>query len=259
LLLGAILAPGARTVTTALRVMGLSCERHFTNDHRVLNRATWSARQGSRILLGLLVTLLIPPGATIVLGADDTRERRTGRKIKAKGCYRDAVRSTQKHIIRCCGLKWVSMMLLVPVPWSRRVWALPFLTALCWPTDQGQRRRQTTSLAWVRHMMPPVRRWLPGRRLVLVVAGGFAAVSRALACAQPRVARVSRLRWAAALYHPPGPQPPGKRGRKPLKGTRQRSWQGWAARSDTPWETVEVDWYRGERKQLWIFSRTALW
>jgi hypothetical protein len=50
LLLGAILTPGARTVTAALRVMGLATERHFTNYHRVLNRATWSARQGSRIL-----------------------------------------------------------------------------------------------------------------------------------------------------------------------------------------------------------------
>src|SRR5919199_6557604 len=108
LLLGAMLAPGARTVTAALRVMGLSGERHFTNYHRVLNRATWSARQGSRFLLGVLITLLLPPGATIVLGADDTVERRSGRQIKAKGCYRDAVRSTKKHVIRCCGLQWVS-------------------------------------------------------------------------------------------------------------------------------------------------------
>ena len=72
LLLGAILAPGARTVTAAIRVMGLAMERGFTNYHRVLNRATWSARQGSRILLELLITLLVPAGATIVLGADDT-------------------------------------------------------------------------------------------------------------------------------------------------------------------------------------------
>ncbi len=126
LLVGAMLAPGARTVTAALRVMGLALERRFTNDHRVLNRATWSARHGSRILLGLLLTVLVPPGATIVLGADDTIERRSGRKIAAKGCYRDAVRSTKKHVIRCFGLKWVSMMLLVPVPWSRRVWRCPF-------------------------------------------------------------------------------------------------------------------------------------
>src|ERR671931_2776071 len=133
LLLGAILAPGARTVTAALRVMGVATERRFTNYHRVLNRATWSARQGSRILLGVLITLLVPPGATIVFGADDTVERRSGRKITAQGCYRDAVRSTKKHIIRCFGLKWVSMMLLVPVPWAQRVWAMPFLTALCRP------------------------------------------------------------------------------------------------------------------------------
>src|SRR6266511_2912266 len=101
LLLGAMLAPGARTVTAALRVMGLSGERHFTHDHRVLNRATWSARQAGRILLGRLVTRLVPPGAPIVLGADDTAERRSGRQITAKGCYRDAVRSTKEHVIRC--------------------------------------------------------------------------------------------------------------------------------------------------------------
>jgi hypothetical protein len=259
LLLGAILAPGARTVTAALRVMGLAAERHFTNYHRVLNRATWSARYGSRILLGLLITLLVPPGATIVLGADDTVERRSRRKITAKGCYRDAVRSSKKHVIRCFGLKWVSMMLLVPVPWSQRVWALPFLTALCWPAEQAIRHRHKTSVDWVRQMMKQARRWLPGRRLVLVVDGGFAAVSLALACVKSKVVMVSRLRWDAALYHPPGPQPPGKRGPKPTEGKRQRSLQGWAERTDTPWETVEVEWYQGERKTLWVFSRTALW
>src|SRR5215510_7103184 len=259
LLLGALLAPGARTVTAALRIMGLALERRFTNYHRVLNRATWSARQGSRILLGLLLTLLVPPGATIVLGADDTVERRAGRKIRAKGCYRDAVRSTKKQVIRCFGLKWVSMMLLVPVPWSRRVWALPFLTALCWPASKSGQRRHKTSIDWVRQMMKQVRRWLLGRRLVLVVDGGFAAVSLALACVKHQVTMVSRLRWDAALYHPSGPQPKGKRGPKPLKGKRQRRLQDWAERSDTPWETVEVDWYGGQRKQLWVFSRPALW
>jgi hypothetical protein len=150
-------------------------------------------------------------------------------------------------------------MLLVPVPWSRRVWALPFLTALCWPAEQAIRRRHKTSIDWVRQMMKQARRWLPGRRLVLVVDGGFAAVSLALACVKSKVVMVSRLRWDAALYHPPGPQPSSKRGPKPTKGKRQRSLQGWAERTDTPWETVEVAWYKGERKTLWVFSRTALW
>jgi hypothetical protein len=107
-------------------------------------------------------------------------------------------------------------------------------------------------------MMPQVRRWLPGRPLVLVVAGGFAAVSLALACMKSQVTMVSRLRWDAALYHGPVPHPPGKRGPKPLKGKRQRRLQAWAERADTPGETVAVDWYGGRRKPLWVFSHTAL-
>jgi hypothetical protein len=132
LLLGAILSPGSHTVSGALRVMGLAMERHFTNYHPVLNWAIWSARHGSRILLGLLSTFLVPPGVAPVIGADDTVERQSGRKIRTKGCYRDAMSSTKQHAIRCFGLKWVLMMLLFLVPWSRRGWALPFLTALRW-------------------------------------------------------------------------------------------------------------------------------
>jgi hypothetical protein len=259
LVVGAILAPGKRTVSSCLRVMGLAWERHFTNYHRVLNRARWAALQASKILLGLIVTVLVPPGAVIVLGADDTVERRTGRRIKAKGCYRDAVRSSKKYVVRCFGLKWVAMMLLVPVPWAKRVWALPFLTVLCWPPQSPHRRRHKTSVDWVRQMTKQVRRWLPERLLVLVVDGGFAAVALALACKDSQVVMVARLRLDAALYHPPAPQPHGKRGRKPAKGKRQRSLAVWAARSDTPWERVVVDWYGGQCKALWAFSRTALW
>lgn len=259
LVLGALLSPNQRTVTAALRVMGLAQERRFTNYHRVLNRARWSALQTSKILLGLIVVLLVPLGAPMVLGADDTVERRSGRKIKAKGCYRDAVRSTKKHIVRCFGLKWVSMMVLVAVPWAGRVWALPFLTVLCWPQGKRQKRKHKTSIDWVRQMIKQVRRWLPLRKLVLVVDGGFAAVSLALACVSLEVVMVSRLRLDAALYHPPAPQPQGKRGPKPRKGKRQRSLKTWAACSDTPWQEIETQWYGGKGKKLLTFSRTALW
>jgi hypothetical protein len=166
LVLGAILAPGKRTVSRCLRVMGVAWEGHFTNYHRVLTRAQWSAVQASRILLGLLVRVMVPPGATIVLGADDTIERRSGRQIKAKGCYRDAVRSSRKHVGKCFGLKWVAMMLLVPVPWATRVWALPFLTGLCWPPKSRHQHRHKPRVDWVRQMVKQTRRWLPGRLLV---------------------------------------------------------------------------------------------
>jgi hypothetical protein len=108
-------------------------------------------------------------------------------------------------------------------------------------------------------MRRPARRWLPGRSLVLVVDGGFAAVSLALACVKRQGTLVSRLRWDAVLSHPPGPQPQGKRGPTPPKGQRQRSLQAWAERSDTRGETVTIDWYRGPRKTLWVFSHPGLW
>jgi hypothetical protein len=258
LAVGALLATGDRTVCAVLRVMGLSQERHFTNYHRVLNRDAWSCLAAGQVLLGLIVATL-PRGWPIVLAADDTIERRKGRRIKAKGCYRDPVRSSRKHLVTCFGLKWVALMVLVPVPWSQRVWALPVLTALSWPEGSGPRPTHKTAIDWTRQMVLQVRRWLPERELILVTDGGFAAVELAHACQRHRIVMICRLRLDAALYHPPGPQPPGKRGPKPKKGPRQRRLAEWANRSDTPWEDVDVDWYGGHRKLMRVFTRTGLW
>jgi hypothetical protein len=122
LLAGAILAPGRRTVSSALRAMGLDRYKHFHRYHRVLSRASWSSRQASRILLGLLVGAFVPEGP-LVFGIDETLERRWGKKISAKGVYRDPVRSSYENFVKASGLRWVCMMLLVPVPWTTRVWA----------------------------------------------------------------------------------------------------------------------------------------
>jgi hypothetical protein len=108
-------------------------------------------------------------------------------------------------------------------------------------------------------MVAQVRRRLPDRELILVTDGGFAAVELARACQRHRVAMICRLRFDAALYHPPGPQPPGKRGPKPKKGPRQRRLTEWASRSDTPWDQVEVPWYGGRCKLIQVLSRTGLW
>jgi DDE superfamily endonuclease len=258
LAVGAILATGPRTVCSVLRIMGLGQERHFTNYHRVLNRDAWSCLAAGQVLLGLILAL-IPRDWPIVLAADDTIERRGGRRIKARGCYRDAVRSSRGHLVRCFGLKWIVLTVLVPVPWSQRVWALPLLTTLGWPEDAGRRTGHKTSLDWTRQMIVQVRRWLPERELLLVLDGGFAAVKLAHDCQRHQVAMVCRLRLDAALYDPPGPQPSSKRGPKPKKGQRQRRLTEWACDSKTPWEQIEVDWYGGERQVMQVFSGTGLW
>jgi DDE superfamily endonuclease len=100
MLAGAILAPGKRTVTAALRVMGLSDDIHFQNCHRLVNRAVWSSRQLSRILLQLLLDAFVPPDAPIVMGVDETIEQRWGAKIAARGIYRDAMRSARNSLSR---------------------------------------------------------------------------------------------------------------------------------------------------------------
>ena len=210
LLTGAILAPGQRTVTSILRITGLSRERRFVNYHRVLSRAAWCPRAASRILLGLLVAAFVPSGP-VVLGIDDTIERRRGKRIAAKGIYRDPVRSSHGHFVKASGLRWLSLMLLAPIPWAGRIWALPFLTALA-PSERycrtrGRRHKKLTD--WGRQLVLQARRWLPGRELVVVADSGFAALEFLAAVSRRGVACIMRLRLDAALYDPPPPRLPG--------------------------------------------------
>jgi DDE superfamily endonuclease len=129
LVVGAILAPGKRTVTSVLRVMGGSPDLSFQNYHRVMHRAQWSTLHGGHIVLRLLLRAFVPTGP-VVIGVDETIERRRGEKIAAKGIYRDPVRSSHTHVVKASGLRWVCLMLLAPIPWTRRIWALPCLTVL---------------------------------------------------------------------------------------------------------------------------------
>src|SRR5947209_6458214 len=148
--------------------MGLSRCTHFARYHRVLNRAKWSGLAVSRVLLGLLVAMFASSGP-VVLGLDETIERRWGPKIAAKGLYRDAVRSSKDYFVKVSGLRWVCLMLLVPIPWAGGVWALPFLTALA-PSERHDRergRRHKALTDWARQLLLLVRRWLPERPLVV--------------------------------------------------------------------------------------------
>jgi DDE superfamily endonuclease len=263
LVAGAVLAPGKRTVTAALRVMGLAQARRFERYHRVLNRAAWSGLAASRVLLGLLVAAFVPSGP-LVIGVDETLERRRGAKITAKGIYRDAVRSSHEHFVRASGLRWVCLMLLVPVPWAGRVWALPFLTALA-PSERyarQRRRRHKTLTDWARQLLRAVRRWWPDRPLVAVADSTYAALEFLAACrswARP-VTVVTRLRLDAALYEPAPPRQPRQIGRPRLKGKRLRTLAAVAADPGTPWASVTVaHWYGVGPRAIEVVSATAVW
>jgi hypothetical protein len=263
LLIGAILSPAKRTVTSALRIMGLSDEKHFINYHRVLSRATWSSFALSRVLLGLLINLLLSANAPLVVIVDDTLERRYGDKIKAISVFRDAARSTQRHKVMSLGLRWICMTLLVPLPWTKRLWALPFLTVLA-PSERTHAKlgkRHKTCVDWARQMVSQVRRWCPTRALILLTDGTYTALKLAWRCRtlRPAVTQVTRLRLDAALYDPPPPPRPHRRGRKPRKGARQPSLKQRAADPQAAWTRRKISWYGGGRRTVRFLSDTALW
>jgi hypothetical protein len=261
LLIGAILAPGRRTVTGLLRITGLGRERRFTNYHRVLNRAAWSPRAASRLLLGLLVDAFAPTGP-VVLGVDDTIERRRGKRISARGIYRDPVRSSRGHFVKASGLRWLSLMLLAPIPWAGRVWALPFLTVLApserYCRERGRRHKKLTD--WARQMALQARRWLPGREVVLVGDSSFAALDLLAALARRDLTCITRLRLDAALYEPAPPRKPGTVGRPRTKGARLPNLSDVLADERTRWVRVTVPgWYGQGERIVEVCSATAVW
>jgi hypothetical protein len=263
LLVGAILCPGPRTVAAALRVMGLSDAAQFQNYHRVLNRARWSSRVMSRTLLHLLVAVFVPADAPVVVGLDDTIERRRGAKIAAKGIYRDPVRSSKGHFVKASGLRWLSMQLLAPIPWAGRVWGLPFLTVLApsarYHQERGQRHKKLTD--WGHQMIRQLRRWLPDRRLVVVADSSYAVLellADAAGLAQP-VTMITRLRLDAALYDPAPPRAPGARGRPRRKGARQATLVQRLLDPQTRWDRLTLPWYGGGMATREVATGTAVW
>ena len=174
LAMGAILSPGKRTVSSALNILGIGQHGDFAVYHHVLNRARWSPLQLSRALSLLVAGRLGSSTEPLVFGIDETVERRWGRKIAAKGRYRDPVRSKDDQVVMTPGLQWVSLMLLTRIGWAGRHWALPFLTALV-PSaryDRRKGRRHKTVTDYAQQMLVCLRRWLPDRDLVVVADGG---------------------------------------------------------------------------------------
>jgi hypothetical protein len=258
LMIGAVLAPGRRTVSAALRIMGLGNAPHFQNYHRVLNRAVWSSRQAAGLLLRVLTSTFAAAGP-LVVGLDETLERRRGPQIKARGVYRDAVRSSRSQVVKASGLRWMCMMLLVPIPW-----ALPFFSVLApserYHTERGIPHR--TLAEWAGLMVCQLREWVPDRIIVLVADSSYAVLNFLHSCgtlARP-VLVVTRLRLDACLYAPAPERKPGAKGRPRKVGPRLPTLQKVLDSRARHWQRLRVpQWYDGKPREVDIVSGTALW
>lgn len=261
LLIGTILSTGKRTVTAALRVMGLQDDPKFAQYHHVLNRAAWKPLDLALVLLKLLVRTFYEPDEPLVFGIDETIERRWGHKIAARGIYRDPVRSSKSHFVKTSGLRWISLMLLTPIAWAERIWALPVMTVLA-PSEryyETRGRKPKTLTKRAMQMIKQLRRWLPDRQLVIVGDSSYAALDLLATCqalSEP-VTFVTRLRMDAALYEPAPPYAGMGRPRK--KGARLPTPEVYLNDPDTQWTTVEVEWYDGQIRAMELASDTAIW
>ena len=242
--------------------MGRSAVPDFQTYHRVLHRAVWSPLTASRLLLRLFVAVCMPHGV-LVFGLDDTIERRRGEQITAKGIYRDPVRSSHAHFVKVSGLRWLACMMLTPLAWADRIWALPFLTVL-WPSERfyaqrGRHHHTLTDRAW--QMIRLVVRWLPRREVVFVADSSFAALELLDKVATlPSARMMTRLRLDAALYDPPPPRQPKTMGRPRLKGKRRPTLEAVLADKRTQWTTLRVaQWYGKGPREVEVATDTAVW
>jgi hypothetical protein len=244
--------------------MGLDQHKRFHRYHRVLSHASWSSVKASRVLLGLLVEMFVPEGDPLIVGIDETLERRWGKKISAKGVYRDPVRSTHENFVKSSGLRWVCAMLLVEIPWATRVWALPFLSALApserYAAKRGKRHKKITEWAW--QLLLLVRRWYPEREIVAVADRAYASLKLLESCRKLSnpITFISRLRLDAALYEPAPPRRPHQIGRPRLKGERLPNLSEVAQDPSTVWKpTTIASWYGSGERMVEIASETAVW
>ena len=260
LAIGAVLAVGPRTVTNGLRALGLAEHPSFTAFRRALNRNAWSGLVLARTLLRMVVAAFVPSGP-IVIGLGHTLERRRGPHVGPAGRFYDASRRADTPKPTSRGLRRLSAMVRVEVPFAARVWGLPVLTALtpskAWSERQGLRHRTVTE--WARLALLTMRRWLPGRAIVAVMGGEFAALEL-LRALRPSMAVVTRMRKDARLFDPPS-NDEDEPGRPARKGARQPLLSARIADPATRWlravQSSRTSWRSGG----WIehASGTALW
>jgi DDE superfamily endonuclease len=112
---------------------------------------------------------------------------------------------------------------------------------------------------WARQAVRLVRRWLPTRELVVVADNTYAALEW-LDAVRHAVCALTRLRLAAALDEPAPPRQPRQNGRPRTKGTRLPSLEKVLTDAVTPWTTVTMaNWYGERDRRVQVTSETAVW
>ncbi len=258
LFMGTLLCLGGVTVCAALRALGMNTDRAYSRFHRLLNRDLWNMLLGSKILLNKLINAF--PSNTITFAIDDTIERRRGKKIKAKGFFKDPLGTGANKVITCSGLRWVPIMLLVKVPFMKRTVGLPFMVVLS-PSEktcQKMNRRHKSPQRIAEQVCCLLRRWLPSQQLILVTDAGYATKGLFRICKKLNIEFVTRAKANGRFFNLP-PQRTGKKGRPSIKGERLPSLKAMKNDPHRQWTMVEIEGYGGKQRSCWVSATECCW
>jgi len=265
LIIGTILSRGRRTVTAALRVLGLGQGGDWSKYHHVLNRAKWDGLRMSGLLLHLIVETFVACGATVDITVDETLERRWGPTISKRGHWRDSRASGRKLNVSSSGLRWLCFAVVVKLPWSNLSCALPFLHLLLTTpkVSASLSQRHRTVAQRTRQVVCWLRRTLPGRRINLIGDGAYSVIELGLRCQSQGVTLIAPLRLDARLFdYPPSRMTPTsqkRRGRPACVGQRLPTLQQVASQDSPTWHRSRIEWYGGHTEIVDWATGTALW
>ncbi|HEX2911738.1 MAG TPA: transposase [Chloroflexia bacterium] len=261
LVCGTLLAKGRRTVTAALKILGLEQDHNWPKFHNVLNRAKWDGLAIGRILLKLLITTFLPAEAPVEVVLDETLERRWGRKIKKKGHWRDSAASSHGLHVATIGLRWLVAALVVKLPWSKRPWALPFVSVLLTTPKVSKELglQHYTYTDRTVQLVKWLRRNLGSRPIKIIGDGAYSSINLGLLCQKLKVTLIAPMRLDARLFGPQPARTAGTMGRPRGVGYRLPYLRDLGVDLSQAWELVEVGWYAGSTRKIWLLSGTGLW
>jgi hypothetical protein len=245
-----LLCTGRRTVTGMLRLIEPTQRRAHDAYHRLLRTGAWETARLWRLLVETLLAFFYPcPDVVVPLDLDDTLFHKAGRRVNGAGTFRDAVRSSAKHVVYAWGLNLVVLTLRVHGPWGGEPLGLPINVRV-------YRKGGQSHAALAEDMIRELADWFPQRRFHLCADGAYACLAgREL----PRTHFTSRLRRDAALFEMAPPRRTGRRGRPRKKGRRLPTPEQLAARvRPAHWQRTVID-MRGHPVERLLHSQTVLW
>jgi len=258
---GWVLTTGRHAVTESLVATGVAGRRHHEAFHRFFSRGAWEPDQLAHRLFDKVrrVFQLDERERGLRVVVDDTLTPKKGPHVFGIGSHLDPVRSTRAFRVFCFGHCWVVLAVLVPVPFSRRPWALPLLFRLYRNKKECARKRQCyrkkTELA--REMLDIIHQWVGTQRVEVAADAAYCndTVTRGL---PDSFVLFGAMRPDAVLTALPQHAPSPKGGRRRKRGDLLPKPQALAADPLQPWKSCEANLY-GHKRTVRYKEVSAQW